>query len=109
MKKKLMVLALAALLLCGCLTVGVLAAEDVIVLNEENGYELNVKIHLVGDINGDGAITPSDNTKVLRHIKGTAKLDGYDFQCGDINGDGAITPSDSTKMLRYIKGTSKIW
>lgn len=101
MKKKLMVLALAALLLCGCLTVGVLAADDVI--------ELDLKIHLVGDINGDGAITPSDNTKVLRHIKGTAKLDGYDFQCGDINGDGAITPSDSTKMLRHIKGTSKIW
>lgn len=69
----------------------------------------DAKINLLGDINGDGSITPSDNTKMLRHIKKTALLSGYELKCADINGDGSVTPSDSTKMLRHIKGTAYIW
>lgn len=69
----------------------------------------DAKIYLLGDINGDGSITPSDNTKMLRHIKKTALLSGYELKCADINGDGSVTPSDSTKMLRHIKGTAYIW
>lgn len=69
----------------------------------------DVEIHLIGDINGDGMITGADRTRLLRHIKGTSLLDGYEYSCADVNGDGQLTGSDSTKVLRHIKGNDLLW
>ena len=80
-----------------------------ITVTDGTQIQQSVKIHHPGDINGDGQITQSDNTKVLRHVKKTAMLKNYEFSCADINGDGQITQSDNTKVLRHLKGTSLLW
>ena len=64
----------------------------------------DVRINLYGDINGDGNVTSTDNVKLLRHIKNSVPLTGYELICADANGDGKVTSSDSVKMLRHIKG-----
>ncbi len=69
----------------------------------------DVKIHLRGDINGDGKLTVADYGKVLRHAKGLEMLTGYEFQCGDINGDGKLTVADYGKILRHAKMLEYLW
>ena len=69
----------------------------------------DVKIHLIGDINGDGSVLASDNTLMMRHIRKTSLLTGYQFQCADINGDGKVLASDNTLMMRHIRKTALLW
>lgn len=69
----------------------------------------DVKIHLRGDINGDGLISSGDNTLMMRHIRRTSLLTGYQYQCADINGDGAIASGDNTLMMRHIRRTALLW
>lgn len=109
MKKKLMVLALAALLLCGCLTVGVLAADDVIILNAENDYKLDVKIHLKGDINGDAKIMINEVNAAYAHFRKTASLTGYSLDCCDLNGDGRIMINEVNAMYAHFRKTNPLW
>ena len=57
----------------------------------------------VGDVDGDGSITPKDVTKLRRYLAG-----GWDVKVatedGDVDEDGAITPKDVTKLRRYLAG-----
>ena len=69
----------------------------------------NVKIHLKGDINGDGRVNTSDVGKANSHAKGTSTLTGYDFACADVNGDGRVNTSDVGKINSHAKGTNKLW
>ncbi len=63
----------------------------------ENGFQY------VGDVDGDGSVTPKDVTKMRRFLAG-----GWDVEVatedGDVDGDGAITPKDVTKLRRYLAG-----
>ena len=69
----------------------------------------DVKIHLKGDINGDGRVNTSDVGKANSHAKGTSTLTGYDFACADVNGDGRVNTSDVGKINSHAKGTNKLW
>ena len=69
----------------------------------------DVKIHLKGDINGDGAITTKDRTFINRHLEGTTLLTDYRFLCGDIDGNGEITTKDRTFMNRHLEGSKPLW
>ena len=69
----------------------------------------DVKIHLMGDINGDGRISISDINKANLHAKGKKILLGYEFACADINGDGRVTISDVNKLNLHNKGKSLLW
>ena len=69
----------------------------------------DVKIHLKGDINGDGKVNTSDVGKANSHAKGTSTLTGYDFACADVNGDGRVNTSDVGKINSHAKGTNKLW
>ena len=61
-----------------------------------------------GDTNGDGRMTPSDSTVILKAYVGSTTLSDA-FKLGaDTNGDGKITPADSTVVLRTYVGLSKI-
>ena len=70
---------------------------------------LDMKIHLVGDVTGDGKLNVIDYTAVLRHVKKTQKLEGYEFSCGDIDGNGALNILDYTKILRHVKKVEMLW
>ena len=75
----------------------------------ETAVTQDVKIHPRGDINGDGQVLSGDNTLMMRHIRKTSLLTGYQFQCADINGDGQVVSGDNTLMMRHIRKTSLLW
>jgi hypothetical protein len=57
----------------------------------------------VGDVDGDGSVTPKDVTKMRRFLAGGWNVD-VATEDGDVDGDGAITPKDVTKLRRYLAG-----
>lgn len=69
----------------------------------------NLKIHLIGDVTGDGKVKIGDYAKILAHVKGTSILTDYDFVCADVTGDGKIKIGDYAKVLAHVKGTSMLW
>lgn len=66
------------------------------------------KIVLLGDINGDGEITPSDYMKIKNHIMKKSTIDNVMLDGADINMDKAITPSDYMKVKNHIMKKSTI-
>lgn len=58
--------------------------------------------YVLGDVNGDGVITPADYIKVKNHILGKSTLTGDALKAADMNGDGAITPADYVKIKNRI-------
>ena len=82
--------------------------EYTVTVSAENVTQ-DVKIHLKGDINGDGKVNTSDVGKANSHAKGTSTLTGYDFACADVNGDGKVNTSDVGKINSHAKGTNKLW
>ena len=69
----------------------------------------DVKIHLKGDINGDGRVTFTDVNKANLHYKNKSILSGYEFMCADVNGDGKITFADVNKINLHYKNKSLLW
>lgn len=69
----------------------------------------DVKIHLMGDINGDGRISIGDINQANLHAKGKKILLGYELACADVNGDGKVTTSDVNKLNLHNKGKSLLW
>ena len=71
--------------------------------------ECDVKIHLIGDVNGDGDVNVIDYSKVLKHVKKTQMLEGYEFACGDIDLNGMLNVLDYGKILRHVKKAALLW
>ncbi len=63
---------------------------------------------VLGDVNGDGKVTPADSTIALRTYVGLSKITDAEKLAGDVNGDGKITPADSTIILRTYVGLTNI-
>ena len=60
------------------------------------------KEHALGDVDGDGAVTPADARLALR---ASVRLEQYEpgspeFLAADVDGDGTITPEDARMILR---------
>lgn len=90
-------------------------AEGTIVTegNIATGYHITIEgknytIIKMGDINGDGKITPADSTVILRAYVGLSQLSDIAKLASDTNKDGKITPADSTVILRAYVGLTKI-
>ena len=69
----------------------------------------DVKIHLKGDVNGDGKITIVDVNRANLHFKNKSALSGYELLCADINGDGKVTIVDVNRMNLHFKNKNKLW
>lgn len=69
----------------------------------------DVKIHLIGDINGDGKISTMDVGRLNAHIRGKTSLTDYQFACADVNGDGKISTIDVGKLNAHIRGKNWLW
>lgn len=129
MKKKILIVAAAALVTLGIATVS--AQSPVRVQMSENfvfsvveaprygaagatvdangNVTLDVELHLIGDINGDGEVKLADYVKTLRHVKELETLSGYEFSCADVTGDGFVKLADYVKILRHVKGAEYLW
>ena len=69
----------------------------------------NAKIHLKGDINGDGRISVSDVGLANAHAKKVSSLEDYQFDCANVNGDARITISDVGLLNAHAKKKSYLW
>ncbi len=80
---------------------------DVVVADEDIEEEL--KIHLKGDIDGNGRLMVTDYSAILRHVKKVATLEDYAFVCADVDGNGRIMVTDYSAVLRHVKKIALIW
>ena len=69
----------------------------------------DVKIHLKGDITGDGRVNTSDVNRANLQAKGKTTLSDYEFACADVTGDGRVNTSDVNRINLHAKGKSLMW
>lgn len=75
----------------------------------EEQTKLDVSIHLIGDINGDGKVSTADVGRANSHAKGISILSGYEFDCADVVHDGKITTADVGRINSHAKGVSLLF
>ena len=68
----------------------------------------DVKIHLIGDIDGNGKINVGDVSKLNGHMKGNLLTDEYMLLCANVNG-GKLNMGDVSGIYAHIKGTKKLF
>ena len=69
----------------------------------------DVKIHLKGDVTGDGKVNTFDIVKMNLHAKKKTELTGYELLCGDITGDGKVNTFDIVKANLHAKKKTLLW
>ena len=69
----------------------------------------NVKIHLLGDINGDGKVNMKDWGAVYAHVNETKLLTGYELKCAEVTGDGKVTMKDWNRIYAHVNETNPLW
>ncbi len=76
---------------------------------ENEAVVLDVKLHLLGDIDGNGKVNVGDVAKLNGHIKNTAPLtDDYQLLCANVNG-GSLNMGDTASLYSHIKGTKTLY
>ncbi len=76
----------------------------------EGNVELDAKIHLLGDVNGDGRTNVGDCSLLVAHVKGLSEItDAYLLQCGNLNGDKLVNVGDCSVLLAHVKGVQPLW
>lgn|GEM_PF-1511463 len=86
--------------------------EGTVVMNgvdvpiKTNDGAVMVRIRLLGDLNGDGRITPADATLAIRVAIGLTPPTMEILAAGDLNGDGRISVGEATVILRTAVGLS---
>ena len=72
----------------------------------------DVKICLLGDVNGDGMVLTDDATEIVKHYNGKASQlstgdagnDAYTQKVADVNGDGLVLTDDATEIVKHYNG-----
>ena len=71
---------------------------------------LEVKIHPLGDIDGDGDVTTFDYAQAMAHAKGVRFLTGYALECAKVPGDDdEVTTFDAAAINAHAKGARLLW
>ena len=82
--------------------------EYIIDVGTENVTQ-DVKIHLKGDINGDGKVNMKDWGAVYAHVNETKLLTGYELKCAEVTGDGKVTMKDWNRIYAHVNETNPLW
>jgi hypothetical protein len=61
-------------------------------------------IGILGDVDGDGFVTPEDAMLILQMIVGLKEWTPRALLLGDINGDGTVDTTDVALILRMVVG-----
>ena len=88
--------------------ISVEATEDNAIISEGtdrfNDFMKEDKDYYLGDVNGDGVVTPADARLVLRHATHIELLYLEQFDFADYDGDSKITTVDARLVLRKATG-----
>lgn len=80
-----------------------------ITVGDENVTQ-DVKIHLIGDVNGDGKVNTIDVNRVYAHVRETNPLTGYELECANVAGtDATVNTVDVNRIYAHVKGTNLLW
>ena len=69
----------------------------------------DVKIHLKGDIDGNGRVNIKDMNAVKAHINETALLSDYAYKCADVDGNTRVNIRDWNAIKAHINETNPLW
>ena len=70
----------------------------------------DAKIHLLGDIDGNGTVTTMDAMRANSHARGVTLLTDYALKCADVVGtDGTVTTMDAMRINAHAKGSNLLW
>lgn len=69
----------------------------------------DVKIHLTGDVSGDGKVNTLDVARSNACARGVSPLSDYEFDCADVNGDGKVNTLDVARTNAHSRGVSSLW
>ena len=59
---------------------------------------------VIGDIDGDGAVTMADAMILFDYLSGVRTLTDEQKLAADVDGDGAVTMADAMRMFDYLAG-----
>ncbi len=62
---------------------------------------------LMGDVNGDGAVTMEDSVAVVRYLLDLVSADSLNLAAADMDGNGSVTVSDAVLILRAAMGLAQ--
>ena len=65
--------------------------------------EQDVKLHLLGDADGDREVSSGDAVAILRYLA-ACEVENFAAEAADFDGDGIITSGDAVAILRYLAG-----
>ena len=68
------------------------------------GGKVDIWHALMGDVNGDGQITPEDAMLVLQHYVGLITLDPRQVATALVSGNAELSPLDAALILRMVVG-----
>ena len=70
----------------------------------------DAKIHLKGDVDGNGSVTTMDAMRANSHARGVTPLTDYNLKCADVVGtDSAVTTMDAMRINAHAKGSNLLW
>ena len=70
----------------------------------------DVKIHLKGDVDGNGTVTTMDFMRANSHARGVMFLTDYALKCADVVGtDDTVTTMDAMRINAHAKGNNLLW
>ena len=75
----------------------------------QNNVTQNAKIHLKGDINGDGRVNTMDVGLANSHARNKSTLKDYRFKCADVTGDGRINTMDVGRINSHARSKVSLW
>ncbi|MBR3588722.1 MAG: dockerin type I repeat-containing protein [Clostridia bacterium] len=79
-----------------------------VTVTDEN-VELDLKIHLIGDITGEGIVNAIDVSYANGHSKGVRGLSGYELLCAEVTGDEYVNAIDVSYINGHSKGVRTLW
>lgn len=69
-----------------------------------------LKIHLKGDIDGNGRVNTTDVNRAFAHVRKTNFLTGYELTCADVIGtDGKVNTTDVNRIFAHVRKTNLLW
>lgn len=70
----------------------------------------NVKIHPLGDVNGDGVVNGNDIQRIYAHITGSSPItDSAMLKRANVNGDSVINGNDIQRIYAHITGANLLF
>lgn len=80
----------------------ILPINDTTANNEKESHNEKVGTRYLGDLDGNGKITPTDVVRVAEYIRGMRKLTDDELEYADMNQDGVVDKEDETILGRIF-------